>query len=426
MSAVKLFVGQIPFSYTESDLTSLLQAYGTVMHCHVLAGKGAAFATMASLDDAKSAIAALHNQVTLPSGPGPVQVSLAHGEAARLGNEADGLEAAEHVKLFFGMLPFSYGEEEMRALLCGLPEGSVVKVHILKRSDGQPRGCAFVKIRGRKIAEQTIHGLNGKIQLPGAPNVLNVSVATSGSSGSSGSSSAAASAVSSGENHRKRRRSVEILTGGATPGSGASSSGGGSNSSFVQPTAQRPRLDTPVHKLHVANLSFNAESSDLERLFGQFGQVKEVFLMRGSAFIKFGGKHEADAAIAGLNGTLQFGYSRPIRVSYALEKRGRGNTASHGRSEPGYGLHPMQQHMYGQQQFPPMMHSAFHQALPHGVMPQLPPQMYFGQQQPRPPAGHIPGPHWRTGLTLSVPPPNVAAHPYGSVYGRPLPPGRHR
>ena len=197
----------------------------------------------------------------------------------------------------------------------------------------------------------------------------------------------------------------------------------------MQPSsaAQRPRLDIPVHKLHVANLSFKAESSDLEKLFGQFGLVKEVFLMRGSAFVKFAEKHEADAAIATLNGTFQFGYPRPIRVTYALEKRGRSDGAaavSHGRPGAGYMLHPMHQQVYAQQQFSPMMmHRAFHQTHPHGVMPHFLPQVYYGQPLMRAPTGHM-GPRWQTGLTMPVPPPNVAGHRYGSVYGQP--PGQPR
>ena len=93
-------------------------------------------------------------------------------------------------------------------------------------------------------------------------------------------------------------------------------------------------------KLNCGNLSFNTSSSDLEQLFGGFGQVKsaEVINVRdtgrskGFGFVEMSSDAEAQAAIDGVNGTEHDG--RTLTVNEARPKTER---SGGGGGRGGYG-----------------------------------------------------------------------------------------
>ncbi len=66
--ARKLYVGNLAYSMTDSDLTSMFEAYGTVQSVQVIMdretgrSKGFAFVEMGSDAEAQAAITALHDQ----------------------------------------------------------------------------------------------------------------------------------------------------------------------------------------------------------------------------------------------------------------------------------------------------------------------------------------------------------------------------
>jgi RNA recognition motif-containing protein len=83
--------------------------------------------------------------------------------------------------------------------------------------------------------------------------------------------------------------------------------------------------------IYVGNLSFDTNEDELQQAFSAFGQVATVNLIkdkfsgesRGFGFVEMPAKAEADAAIAGLNGTELKG--RTITVNEArprTESRG--------------------------------------------------------------------------------------------------------
>ena len=78
-------------------------------------------------------------------------------------------------------MPYSYTDGDVRELLSPslVPSDCVEMVHILRKNGGHgaPMGSAFVRVRGKDKATRIIDALNGKVQLPGAPNSLNVSFA---------------------------------------------------------------------------------------------------------------------------------------------------------------------------------------------------------------------------------------------------------
>jgi RNA recognition motif-containing protein len=95
-------------------------------------------------------------------------------------------------------------------------------------------------------------------------------------------------------------------------------------------------------KLYCGNLSFNVTSSDLDQMFGQFGTVQSAEVIndrdtgrsKGFGFVEMGNDAEAQAAIAGINGTEHDG--RTLTVNEARPKENRtGGGGGGGRG--GYG-----------------------------------------------------------------------------------------
>ena len=82
-------------------------------------------------------------------------------------------------------------------------------------------------------------------------------------------------------------------------------------------------------KLYCGNLSFNVTSSDLDQLFAQFGTVQSAEVIndrdtgrsKGFGFVEMGSDAEAQAAIAGVNGTEHDG--RTLTVNEARPKENR-------------------------------------------------------------------------------------------------------
>ena len=76
-------------------------------------------------------------------------------------------------------------------------------------------------------------------------------------------------------------------------------------------------------KLYCGNLSYSVSSSDLERLFSQFGSVESAQVIterdtgrsKGFGFVEMANEAEAQAAINGLNETEHDG--RPLTVNEA-------------------------------------------------------------------------------------------------------------
>lgn len=91
--------------------------------------------------------------------------------------------------------------------------------------------------------------------------------------------------------------------------------------------------------IYVGNLSFDATESDLERAFGEFGEVTSVNVIkdretgrpRGFAFVEMGDKESGEKAIEGLNNQEIAG--RPVTVNEARprERRGGGGGGGGGR-----------------------------------------------------------------------------------------------
>jgi len=83
-------------------------------------------------------------------------------------------------------------------------------------------------------------------------------------------------------------------------------------------------------KLYCGNLSYEVTSSDLEKLFSEYGEVvsaqmisdRETGRSKGFGFVEMGSDAEAQAAIDGLHESMQNG--RPLTVNEAKPRENRG------------------------------------------------------------------------------------------------------
>lgn len=81
-------------------------------------------------------------------------------------------------------------------------------------------------------------------------------------------------------------------------------------------------------KMYVGNLSFDATETDLRDLFGQYGQVSEVFLPtdresgrpRGFAFVSLDNVDSMNNAINGLNGSPFLGRNLTVNEARPREE----------------------------------------------------------------------------------------------------------
>lgn len=95
--------------------------------------------------------------------------------------------------------------------------------------------------------------------------------------------------------------------------------------------------------IYVGNLSFDTSERDLEAAFATYGAVTSARIAtdrdtnrpRGFGFVEMGNQAEAEAAIAGLNGTDLQG--RTLTVNEARPREDRGGGGGGRRGGGGYG-----------------------------------------------------------------------------------------
>ena len=96
-------------------------------------------------------------------------------------------------------------------------------------------------------------------------------------------------------------------------------------------------------KLYVGNLSYQVDSSELEQLFGQHGQVVSAQIIndrdtgrsKGFGFVEMSSDDEAQAAIAAMNGQEHDG--RTLTVNEAKPREDRGGGGGYGGGGGGRG-----------------------------------------------------------------------------------------
>ncbi|KAM0908196.1 hypothetical protein ACQ4PT_015635 [Festuca glaucescens] len=186
------------------------------------------------------------------------------------------------VKLFVGQVPKLMTEAELAAMFRDVAVVDEVTV-IRDKATKVSRGCCFLICPSREEADKAVNAYHNKRTLPGAPSPLQVKYAD-------------------GE------------------------------------------LERLEHKLFVGMLPKNVTDAEMTDLFSQYGNIKDLQILRGSqqtskagcAFLKFETKEQAVAAIEALNGKHKIeGSSVPLVVKWAdTEKERQARKAQKAQFQP--------------------------------------------------------------------------------------------
>ncbi|XP_066561155.1 CUGBP Elav-like family member 2 isoform X5 [Amia ocellicauda] len=188
--AIKMFVGQIPRSWSEKELKELFEPYGAVYQINILRdrsqnppqskGKGCCFVTFYTRKAALEAQNALHNIKTLSGMHHPIQMKPADSEKSNVWVSRDGVdstlcEAVEDRKLFIGMVSKKCNENDIRVMFS--PFGQIEECRILRGPDGLSRGCAFVTFSTRVMAQNAIKAMHQSQTMEGCSSPIVVKFA---------------------------------------------------------------------------------------------------------------------------------------------------------------------------------------------------------------------------------------------------------
>uniref|UniRef100_A0A1B6MSB6 RRM domain-containing protein n=1 Tax=Graphocephala atropunctata TaxID=36148 RepID=A0A1B6MSB6_9HEMI len=166
---IKMFVGQIPHTMDENDLTKMFSEFGRVHQINVLRdkitgrSKGCCFVTFFTRKAALDAQNALHNIKTLPGMHHPIQMKPADSENR---NER---------KLFVGMLSKRCSELDVRGMFEQF--GHIEECTVLRDNSGQSKGCAFVTYMTRQCALNAIKAMHHSHNMEGCSSPLVVKFA---------------------------------------------------------------------------------------------------------------------------------------------------------------------------------------------------------------------------------------------------------
>ncbi|XP_044045240.1 CUGBP Elav-like family member 1 isoform X18 [Siniperca chuatsi] len=184
VDAIKMFVGQIPRTWSEEQLRELFEPYGPVYEINVLRdrsqnppqSKGCCFITYYTRKSALEAQNALHNMKILPGMHHPIQMKPADSEK---NNEvpffSSTLESVEDRKLFIGMISKKCNENDIRLMFS--PYGQIEECRILRGPDGLSRGCAFVTFTARQMAHSAIKSMHQSQTMEGCSSPIVVKFA---------------------------------------------------------------------------------------------------------------------------------------------------------------------------------------------------------------------------------------------------------
>ncbi|KAJ3596122.1 hypothetical protein NHX12_002531 [Muraenolepis orangiensis] len=123
--SIKMFVGQIPRSWSETELKELFEPFGAVHQINILRDRT----------------------------QNPPQS-----------------KAVEDRKLFIGMVSKKYGENEVRMMFSSF--GQIEECRILRGPDGLSRGCAFVTFATRSMAQNAIKTMHHSQTMEGCTSPM--------------------------------------------------------------------------------------------------------------------------------------------------------------------------------------------------------------------------------------------------------------
>ncbi|XP_047660167.1 CUGBP Elav-like family member 2 isoform X8 [Tachysurus fulvidraco] len=181
--AIKMFVGQIPRSWSEKELKELFEPYGAVYQINILRdrsqnppqSKGCCFVTFYTRKAALEAQNALHNIKTLTGMHHPIQMKPADSEKSNGERDSVHMGAVEDRKLFIGMVSKKCNENDIRVMFSSF--GQIEECRILRGPDGLSRGCAFVTFSTRAMAQNAIKAMHQSQTMEGCSSPMVVKFA---------------------------------------------------------------------------------------------------------------------------------------------------------------------------------------------------------------------------------------------------------
>uniref|UniRef100_A0A8C6RPZ3 CUGBP, Elav-like family member 2 n=1 Tax=Nannospalax galili TaxID=1026970 RepID=A0A8C6RPZ3_NANGA len=147
--AIKMFVGQIPRSWSEKELKELFEPYGAVYQINVLRDRS----------------------------QNPPQ-SKGTDSMRRMGRGSPRCRDSEKSngrKLFIGMVSKKCNENDIRVMFS--PFGQIEECRILRGPDGLSRGCAFVTFSTRAMAQNAIKAMHQSQTMEGCSSPIVVKFA---------------------------------------------------------------------------------------------------------------------------------------------------------------------------------------------------------------------------------------------------------
>ncbi|KAM8939048.1 CUGBP Elav-like family member 1 isoform 2-T2 [Pelodytes ibericus] len=184
--SIKMFVGQVPRSWSEKELRELFEQYGAVYEINILRdrsqnppqSKGCCFITFYTRKAALEAQNALHNMKILPGMHHPIQMKPADSEKNNgMYKKTDSVHfpTVEDRKLFIGMVSKKCNENDIRVLFSQF--GQIEECRILRGPDGLSRGCAFITFTTRSMAQTAIKAMHQAQTMEGCSSPIVVKFA---------------------------------------------------------------------------------------------------------------------------------------------------------------------------------------------------------------------------------------------------------
>jgi len=335
---IKLFVGHIAEGTSQAELQEVFERHVPVEEIIIQTdritgrAKGAAFVIVLGKQTADRAIAALHERVTMPGAFKPMKVDFASGEAERL--QQLGLI---ETKLFIGNLPSDIQEQQIMDMMAPYSGKDVFVIR--PRVDGG-RCSAFVNVPSHGHAAMAIETLNEKYMFPNSQGGVVVKFKETqeqknarkfgGMGGMQGAMMNPMMQQYAAMGYNMQGFQQQGGFGAGFGGQMGGFGGGGMQSN----QAVGPR----GANVFCRNLPFAVTEDDLSQLFGGFGQILSVRVIRdkstgqsrGYGFVSYSTAAAAHAAVNSMNGYMYSGRKMQISIKEDQQGRPQGQMAAAG------------------------------------------------------------------------------------------------
>ncbi|XP_057506651.1 33 kDa ribonucleoprotein, chloroplastic-like [Actinidia eriantha] len=180
--AGRLYVGNLPYSMTSSELTEVFGEAGRVVSVEIVydrvtdRSRGFAFVTMGSVEEAKEAIRMFEGsqvggrtvKVNFPEVPKGGEREMM---SSRIRSSNQGFVDSPH-KLYAGNLSWRLTSEDLREVFADQPDLLSAKV-IYDRDSGRSRGFGFLTFSSAEGMESALNSMNA-VEVEGRPMRLNI------------------------------------------------------------------------------------------------------------------------------------------------------------------------------------------------------------------------------------------------------------